>query len=908
MVKTTSKETNDGSSTDSGDERDRNDDNTKVSVKCPHLLKSIDFTKVKKYIKQNGFSANCSECEKLKSPVSTIGDGDDEYEYDRSLWMCLRCGLQFCGRTVNKHAIAHYEKAHSDMHALTVNTTTFMIWCYNCDEELTEDCHKKLLECISFIRKESLKPPPIDVYNVESKIQMGMQTLVPLLSNINSSASDKKEIPEPSMSVSYNLTLPSQRKTNQENTESNSTNVMLPRVRGLSNLGNTCFFNAVTQNLSQTPYLLEILTDAIESRENFELPGGELVVTKEETIQLKPIKGELGEAGAITKALYNTVDQLQRSGGVFTPRELLSQFTTKWPQFGGGDQHDSHEALRHLLESVRHEDLRRFQSVILRELGYNSKVDPKHVRDEDKQKIKYFGKKAEERILVPEPLFRGYMVSTLTCQDCNHISPRQEYFLDISLPVTVDKPQPPTRRKASPEPVTNPPSTSSGPSKSQMKREKRAERKSKRNQKNQSRKIFSNAFGDQVELKPLAGDVETKERDDDDLSSNSSLLSSDADVEDNLTDEKQSNKKVVCDANGNQCPETVLSPQNPEKLDDMPENPFKSEASKEVNNIVCEMSISSSGIANLNSQISKIKVEDNETIDDAEREKAIKAQQKKCQQKQRERLISHIDWSNTLSPRLQCPEGELSLQSCLNNFTSVELMTGSNKVGCEACTERINGKKGKTVNTNATKQFLISSPPAVLILHLKRFQVGMRGMFRKIPKHVSFPLVLDIAPFCASKVKLLHHVKRHQKKVLYSLYGIVEHSGGMFGGHYVAYVKVRPKITKEDPRWKFLAHGTKTELDQLDEQKIILEKQTEKVKKRQMSMTKDSDDSISNTSSSSQTSDDEEENAVGGSDEPETDKPLPGKWYYVSDSHVREASETDVLNAQAYLLFYERIF
>lgn len=106
-----------------------------------------------------------------------------------------------------------------------------------------------------------------------------------------------------------------------------------------------------------------------------------------------------------------------------------------------------------------------------------------------------------------------------------------------------------------------------------------------------------------------------------------------------------------------------------------------------------------------------------------------------------------------------------------------------------------------------------------------------------------------------------------------------------------------------------MAQGTKTELDQLDEQKIVLEKQTEKVKKRQMSMTKDSDDSLSNTSSS-QTTDDEEENAVGGSDEPEDSQkqPLPGKWYYVSDSHVREASETDVLNAQAYLLFYERIF
>lgn len=113
MVKATAKETNDGSSTDSGDERDRNDENTKITLKCPHILKSIDFTKVKKYIKQNGFSASCCECEKQKKelpPTSgdTAADGEEE-EYDRSLWMCLRCGQQFCGRLVNKHAIAHYE-------------------------------------------------------------------------------------------------------------------------------------------------------------------------------------------------------------------------------------------------------------------------------------------------------------------------------------------------------------------------------------------------------------------------------------------------------------------------------------------------------------------------------------------------------------------------------------------------------------------------------------------------------------------------------------------------------------------------------------------------------------------------------------------------------------------------------
>jgi ubiquitin carboxyl-terminal hydrolase 16/45 len=125
------------------------------------------------------------------------------------------------------------------------------------------------------------------------------------------------------------------------------------------------------------------------------------------------------------------------------------------------------------------------------------------------------------------------------------------------------------------------------------------------------------------------------------------------------------------------------------------------------------------------------------------------------------------------------------------------------------------------------------------------------------------------------------------------------------GGHYVAYVKVRSKLTKDDPRWDYLPKGARAELDQIDEQKMELEKQAEKVKKRQMSMTKDSDDSMSSTSTSS--SDEEEENAVGGSDEP-SQEPPQGKWYYVSDSHVREVSEESVLKAQAYILFYERIF
>lgn len=34
----------------------------------------------------------------------------------------------------------------------------------------------------------------------------------------------------------------------------------------------------------------------------------------------------------------------------------------------------------------------------------------------------------------------------------------------------------------------------------------------------------------------------------------------------------------------------------------------------------------------------------------------------------------------------------------------------------------------------------------------------------------------------------------------------------------------------------------------------------------------------------------------------------PGRWFHISDSRVNEVSEAMILKAQAYLLFYERIF
>ena len=109
-------------------------------------------------------------------------------------------------------------------------------------------------------------------------------------------------------------------------------------------------------------------------------------------------------------------------------------------------------------------------------------------------------------------------------------------------------------------------------------------------------------------------------------------------------------------------------------------------------------------------------------------------------------------------------------ESCIVNvlffsaqFTSPELLTGPNKWACDKCTrlaqemtpesdsdpDRSAGAKPKTVYSNASKQLLIFCPPAVLTIHLKRFQQTMFNL-RKVNKHVTFPVNLDLAPFCSS--------------------------------------------------------------------------------------------------------------------------------------------------------------
>lgn len=54
---------------------------------------------------------------------------------------------------------------------------------------------------------------------------------------------------------------------------------------------------------------------------------------------------------------------------------------------------------------------------------------------------------------------------------------------------------------------------------------------------------------------------------------------------------------------------------------------------------------------------------------------------------------------------------------------------------------------------DATKQMLIQIPPKVLTLHLKRFSHHGKRL-KKNNKHISFPPLLDIMPFCTDNCQV----------------------------------------------------------------------------------------------------------------------------------------------------------
>ncbi|XP_072854540.2 ubiquitin carboxyl-terminal hydrolase 45 isoform X2 [Pogona vitticeps] len=790
-----------------------------AGLTCQHVSQAVDVHNVKRAVAQSVWSI-CSECLKERR----ICDGEPVMPSD--IWLCLKCGMQGCSQnSEGQHSLKHFQTALAETHCIVINLSTWIVWCYECEEELSTHCNKKALaQIVDFLQRHVTR-------------------------NESSSSSKITWLHEENIEESEIL----------KGKGINSSWATVP-VKGISNLGNTCFFNAVMQNLAQTHMLHELMCEMKEK-------GTKLKIGQNPPSQLEPLGVNLSSPGSLTSAMFLFLHSMKETGkGPLSPKVLFSQLCQKAPRFKGFQQQDSQEVLHYLLDAMRIEETKRIQTAILK--AFNNPTT-RTADEETKRKVKAYGREGVKMNFI-DRIFVGELTSTIMCEECENISTVKEPFIDLSLPVIEERTSKPipfgrTSKSKHTHEVDGDQYSSSVAAlnhqqsklskkhsltkdKNQVNHEKRLAKKSsddaaagspfimrEQNANAKGRASLSSPRDGNTVLEPSANGSQTEVSEKEVSHSESSI---DADSE---ASESESTSKQT--ASGRTCCIPGLYTDG---------HKYSSAATKLQHNKSTDSNMEALTNALLKLDFSNTSNEKEGTL---YKKPALSLSNNFSSLAEKPLLLRNPQSAfQTLSQSYTTSSKECSIQSCLYQFTSVELLMGNNKLLCENCTDRkqkhqkkanSTEKKIEGVYTNARKQLLISSVPTVLVLHLKRFhQAGVS--LRKVNRHVDFPLLLDLAPFCSASCKNV----MDGEKVLYALYGIVEHSGSMRGGHYAAYVKVRP------PNKKLLEHiSSNNNVQGLKE-------------------------------------------SAGAS---------VGQWVFVSDTHVQAVPESRVLNSQAYLLFYERV-
>lgn len=348
-------------------------------VACPHLDKGIDLGKVSTKVGSSE-PFRCEDCRegaadrraskgKGKHGKKKGGGSAVSKSGSKALWICLECGHVSCGgagfpTTPQSHAVRHSKQTRHPLAMQFENPN--LRWCFPCS---------------------TLIPVLMSVENGEQRD--ALSEIVKMLKDPPSS--------RPSLDVE-DVWFTGGSVTSEIKSENTVSSILEGRggyvVRGLANLGNTCFFNSVLQNL----LAMDKLRDFFSTLDG---PAGPL------TVSLKKFFSETSPALGVRN--------------VVSPRSLFGCVCSKAPQFRGYQQHDSHELLRCLLDGLcTEESSARKQSISSKEDGNAPKPAPTFV----------------------DAIFGGQLSSTVSCLECGHTSIVYEPFLDLSLPL-------PTKRSPS---------------------------------------------------------------------------------------------------------------------------------------------------------------------------------------------------------------------------------------------------------------------------------------------------------------------------------------------------------------------------------------------------------------------------------------------------------------------------
>ncbi|KAL0485657.1 ubiquitin carboxyl-terminal hydrolase [Acrasis kona] len=115
----------------------------------------------------------------------------------------------------------------------------------------------------------------------------------------------------------------------------------------------------------------------------------------------------------------------------------------------------------------------------------------------------------------------------------------------------------------------------------------------------------------------------------------------------------------------------------------------------------------------------------------------------------------------------------ITLDSCLEQFTTREELSTNDTWYCPKCKEHV----------QASKKFDLWKLPQILVVHLKRFQFT-RISRDKLETSIDYPIQgLDLTNH------LQHNLEGNPNRV-YDLFAVSNHYGGLGGGHYTAHAKI----------------------------------------------------------------------------------------------------------------------
>ncbi|CAD8073602.1 unnamed protein product [Paramecium primaurelia] len=138
--------------------------------------------------------------------------------------------------------------------------------------------------------------------------------------------------------------------------------------------------------------------------------------------------------------------------------------------------------------------------------------------------------------------------------------------------------------------------------------------------------------------------------------------------------------------------------------------------------------------------------------------------------------------------------GSVTLADCLQFSQQPEQLNSENTWYCKVCQEHV----------QAFKSMQIYKAPQILIFTLKRFKASNRMFKAKLETFVDFPINgLDMTDYLINSKTPQEYEneteddngENNKQRVLYDLYAVSNHYGGLGGGHYTAFAK--NKFTKK---------------------------------------------------------------------------------------------------------------